>query len=156
MDMFGDTDPKKMPPGYFYDVVGIDYPTAVRADVSKQDYTVAPRHWDVDAKCRCRSCRAEYVWSASEQKQWFEEFRFNVSSKPKECPTCRVRRRRAIRLGQEYAAKVAQARSHGTAELKNRIVEIIDELEAYWGRVPNKVRETREIFRRQLSRSASS
>lgn len=152
MDYFGSVDPKNMPPHFFCGTLGLDYSTAVRANFHAQDYTVAPRFWYVDARFRCSSCKTEFVWSADEQKTWFETYRFYVDTFPTRCRDCRASRRRAVRLGQEYAAKVAQARSHGTSELKQRIVEIIDELEAYWGRIPNKVRVTREIFLKQLSR----
>lgn len=93
MDIFGSTDAKKMPPHLFYGAVSIDYTTAVRADISKQDYTVCPRHWYVDAIFKCVDCGTEFLFSAKEQHFWYEERRFYVDSYPKRCPDCRKKER---------------------------------------------------------------
>jgi len=89
MDVFGNTDPKKMPQHFFLGAVSIDYGTAVRADISKQDYTVCPRHWYSDAIFKCADCGNEFLFSAREQRYWYEERKFYVDSYPKCCPDCR-------------------------------------------------------------------
>jgi hypothetical protein len=155
MDIFGSTDPKKMPLHFFGSALHINYSTAMRANIAAQDYTVCPRHWYIDARFRCGACGAQYVWSAEEQKVWFETYRFYVDSRPTLCRDCRAKRRDAVQLRQEYDALVASARSGGTDEQKRRVVEIIDELETYWSSVPEKMRETREVFRRQITKLKS-
>ncbi|PAW72970.1 MAG: hypothetical protein B9S33_22570 [Pedosphaera sp. Tous-C6FEB] len=130
MDIFGDTDPKKMPPGFFFRALGLDYSTAVRANPALQNYTVAPRHWYLDARFRCAACPADFVWSAQEQRAWFEDYGFYVDSRPTLCPRCRADRRNARRLRREYDASVTLARSSGNTEQKVRIVQIVDELES--------------------------
>ena len=42
MDLFGSTSPEKMPPHFFWHARAIAYDSAIRADVDRQDYTVAP------------------------------------------------------------------------------------------------------------------
>lgn len=95
----GDTDPKKMPAHFWVGLRSMNYGTAVRAEVKKQNYTVCPRHWYIDATFRCVDCKQDFVFSASEQKCWYEQRRFYVDSKPIRCVACRkeerVRRREA-------------------------------------------------------------
>jgi putative zinc ribbon protein len=151
MDIFGNTDPKKMPSHFFEGALDIDYSTAIRADITAQDFSVAPRHWYIDARFRCADCGSKFVWSASEQKVWFETYRFYVDSQATRCCVCRANRRDAVQLRKEYDALVSDARSHGSAEQKQRVIEILDDLESYWRVLPDKMRETRDAFRRQLT-----
>lgn len=150
-DIFGSTDPRKMPPHFFWGALQLDHATAIRADIDAQDFTVTPRHWYVDARFRCKACGADFLWSAREQKVWFETYRFYVDSRVSCCPECRAKHRDAAQLRKEYDALVSAARAHGTAGQKQRVVEILDELEHHWSMLPDRMRETREVFRRQLS-----
>jgi hypothetical protein len=155
MDIFGSTDPKKMPLHFFWSALDIDYSTAIRAAIAAQDYSVCPRHWYIDARFRCGGCDAEFVWSAEEQRAWFETYRFYVDSRPTICRDCRAKHRNAVELRKEYDALVSAARSGGTTEQKQRVVEIVDDLESYWSCVPDKMRETRDVFRQQLTKRKS-
>jgi hypothetical protein len=47
---------------------------------------------------------------------------------------------------------VSTARSGGSHDQKMRIIEIVEELQTYWGAVPDKMRETRDTLREQLSK----
>lgn len=149
MDYFGDTDPRLMPWHLFFPAIGIDYSTAIRANVQAQNYTVCPRHWYIDVRFRCDDCDSVFLWSAQEQRTWFETYRFYVDSRPKICRDCRAKHRTALELQKEYDALVGSARSGGDAEQKRRIVQIVDELESCLQRLPEKMRETRDIFRKQ-------
>jgi hypothetical protein len=93
MGVFGNTDPKKMPLHLFHGVVSIDYGTAVRAQVAKQDYTVCPRHWYIDATFKCIDCGNDFLFSTDEQRFWYEQRRFFVDSIPTRCPACRKKER---------------------------------------------------------------
>jgi hypothetical protein len=99
MDIFGDTDPKKMPRHLFSDLRSMDYSTATRADVARQNYSVCPRHWYIDAIFKCVSCGEDFLFSVSEQRFWYESRRFYVDSRPIRCVACRkkerIRRREA-------------------------------------------------------------
>src|SRR4051794_18183057 len=87
--LFGKHDPRQMPEHFFWRHKGLDYDSAIQADVSKQNYSVCPRHWYVDAAMRCEDCHEMFCWTAQEQHQWFEEFGFYVDSFAKRCLTCR-------------------------------------------------------------------
>lgn len=150
MDLFGDTDPKKMPSHFFSDATDFDYSTAFRANIAVQYFSVCPRHWYIDARFQCIKCGKDFLWSAQEQQTWFETYRFWVNSSPRLCRDCRGRRREAIRLRQEYNALIDVARSGGTQGQKHRIIEIVDALENYFGCIPDKLRVTRDLFRKQI------
>ena len=80
--LFGENNPKRMPSHLFFGSRRMDYSTAQRADISKQNYTVCPRHWYVDATFRCRDCRNEFVFTAAEQRFWYEDRRFWIGELP--------------------------------------------------------------------------
>lgn len=151
MDVFGNTDPKKMPEHFFFDAFAIHYETAVRANVDKQNYCVCPRHWYIDAQFKCERCGSEFTWTAGEQKAWFEYYFFWVDSRPRHCKDCRADLRRLADLRREYDANVAAARDHGTPDQKRRIIEIVSELQRGLGALPEKMTETLELFQRQIS-----
>ena len=155
MDIFGDTNPEKMPLHFFHDAYEVDYATATRANISAQDYSVCPRHWYIDARFRCAACSADFLWSAREQQMWFETYRFWVDSHPRLCRDCYAKRRNATELRQEYDALIGDARSGGTPEQKRRVIEIVDALESYFSRVPDKLSQTRELFQSQLAKRNS-
>jgi hypothetical protein len=150
MDVFGDTDPKKMPQHFFFDALAVHHETAVRARIEKQNYSVCPRHWYVDADFRCERCGSEFTWTANEQKAWFEDYFFWVDSQPCHCRECRGELRRLVELRKEYDANVAAARRAGAVDQKSRIVEIVSSLEKALGKLPDKMTETKELFERQI------
>ena len=152
MDSFGSTDPKKMPLHHFYGAHEIDYSTAIRANTAVQDCSICPRHWYIDARFRCAECGADFLWSAQEQRAWIETYRFCVDSQPRHCPDCRTKRRNIHHLRQEYDALVSPARSGGTLNQKERVIEIVDALEDYFGRIPDKLTETRDLFQKQVAK----
>jgi hypothetical protein len=149
MGLFGSKDPKQMPGHFFYGAVYVDYDSAIRADISKQDFSVAPRHWYVDCDFLCTKCRQEFTWTAREQQVWFEEYRFWVDSQPRLCKRCKAAERRLDDLRREYDATVTAARDHGTPEQKRRIIDIVRELQTSLSHLPQKMLDTMQLFEHQ-------
>ena len=89
-NFLGIHSPIKMARHFFSKALGLDYSTAVRADTSKQDFSVYPRHWYLDATFCCFRCGRSFVFSADEQRYWYEELKFHVDSKAKHCGECRA------------------------------------------------------------------
>ena len=152
MDYFGETDSRKMPKHLFWGAIYLDHETAIPGNPKKQNFTVCPRFWYLDADFLCDGCRQEFTWTAGEQKAWFEDYFFWVDSQPRHCRKCRASRTHLSQLRKEYDASVAEARNHGTVDQKRRIIEIVAELEAAFGRLPEKMLETRDLFEHQLTR----
>jgi DNA-directed RNA polymerase subunit RPC12/RpoP len=80
--------------------------TAVKADIRRQDFSVCPRHWYIDATFRCRRCGKEFLFSAKEQQFRYEACRFYIDSVPGECATCRKILRDMEVLKQQYDREV--------------------------------------------------
>ena len=57
-DEFGREDPREMPAHLFPEVRRMDYASAVRADTEKQNCSICPRYWYVDATFSCARCGA--------------------------------------------------------------------------------------------------
>ena len=91
MSAFGSDDPREMPPHFFWGALRLDYRTAVRAETTRQNCSMCPRYWYVDAHFRCERCGAEFAFSAAEQRVWYEDYGFWVDAFPKHCPACRGR-----------------------------------------------------------------
>lgn len=155
MDIFGDTDPRKMPTHLFYGALHLDYATAIQGDPSKQNYSVCPRHWYIDADFKCSDCGREFTWTAREQMAWFEDYFFWVDSLPRHCKTCMADRRRLQGLRKEYDTKIAEARAQGSIDQKRRIIAIIAELELAFSSLPEKMIETKNLFERQVRAAAN-
>ena len=91
-----------MPPHFFYGSLRLDYGSAVRADPDSQNYGVCPRYWYIDATFRCARCNAEFSFTATEQRTWYEEYGFWIDSLPKHCLACRRELRDLKAARQEY------------------------------------------------------
>jgi hypothetical protein len=156
-DWFGETLPQNMPV-YFFGGFGnggaqLDYASAVKADVSKQNYSVAPRHWYIDATMRCADCDSLYLFSAAEQQVWYEEYGFYVDSIPRCCPACRRQRRLTKSLRQEYDRGIAAAVDGKDLTIKSRMVEVIDCLCELGEELSEAMHEHRKQLARQLAKT---
>ena len=150
MDIFGNTDPKRVPRHLFFRALSVHHETAVRANIEKQNYSVCPRHWYMDADFECEACGQKFTWTGEEQRAGFEDYFFWVDSQPRHCRECRRELRRLSALRKEYDATVAAARCRGTTDQKRRIVEIVSELEQVFRELPARMIETKELFQRQI------
>jgi len=153
-DGFGARDPRAMPPHFFLGALELDYDSAVKADTRKQNTTVTPRYWYIDAKVRCERCGAIFTFSAREQQAWYEEYGFYVDSFPKHCLDCRRLLREVKALRQAYDRSIAQALQSDSLEEKRRVAEVIDRFEALGERLPDKMIEQRRALARQVERLA--
>jgi len=153
MDSFGSTDPRKMPKHLFPGAIYLDYDNAIRGNPPKQNYTVCPRHWYMDADFICARCGKEFTWAAAEQKAWFEDYFFWIDSHPRLCKKCMADRGRLESLRKEYDATVSEARS-GARDQKLRIIAIVRELESALEGLPKKMIETKDLFERQIEKGA--
>jgi hypothetical protein len=148
-EVFGSTDPKRMPAHFFCGSKFIDYGTAIRADISKQTYTVAPRHWYIDCDFDCAECHREFTWTAREQQAWFEQYGLWVDAQPRICKDCKAAELRLEDLRREYDSLVAAARDQGTVAQKLRIISIITDLQASLSSLPQKMLDTLHLFEHQ-------
>ena len=148
--MHRNTGIKDIPPHFYWGALELDYSTAIAANVALQNCTVMPRRWYVDARFRCADCGNEFLWSAKEQQVWFETCKFFVDSLKTRCDECCLRRSEVLHLRQEYDALIGEARSQGSVEQKERILEILEKLDSSCGPLADKMCETRELFCKQL------
>jgi Probable zinc-ribbon domain len=153
-ELHGDKDPKKMPMHFFYGSRHLDYKTAQLADVSKQHCTVCPRHWYIDATFVCCDCDHEFIFTASEQRFWYEDMWFFIDSLPKRCVQCRKAERTRLDLRKHYDALIAEALSQCVIETKKQTIEIINELEVAEGQIPERMVMNRLTLYAQLARAA--
>jgi hypothetical protein len=156
-DSFGKDDPRKMPDYPFSGASHLDYATAVRADVSKQNCSSCPRHWYIDATFICARRGDRFVFAAGEQQFWYEELGFWVDSQAKDCGKCRRELRDLKALRQEYDREVAAALSRD-ADLgrKQRLLEVLDLLDRSGVKLPDGICENRGILLAQVEWLRSS
>jgi len=74
-------------------------------------YTPLPLFY-VDKPFTCRDCGAKEVWTAKNQKWWYEIIKANIESTATRCTTCRVKRRKAIELQRLHMAEMANKEPH--------------------------------------------
>ena len=83
---------------------------AVAGDVSKQVFCSAchePKYFYVNETRTCVQCDSRFTFSGAEQKYWYETRKFNFSSVPIRCKTCR-RLRRSEHAMREQIARARQ------------------------------------------------
>ncbi len=152
--LFGESNPRLMPRNFFWEARSMDYKAAQKADISKQNYTVCPRHWYVDATFICRDCGQEFVFTASEQHFWYEEKQFYVDSCPRSCVTCRREERTRVELRRRYDQIIAEALGNCLPENKQEAVGLICEIEATEESFPARMQENRTRLLKQLEKRA--
>ena len=155
MSAFGSDDPREMPPHFFWGALRLDYGTAVRAETTRQNCSICPRYWYVDAHFRCERCGAEFAFSAAEQRVWYEDYGFWVDAFPKHCPACRGALRALRTARQEYDRNVARAMRQGDVDSKRRLAAVIDQLYELGGELPPRINENRRQLASQISRIES-
>lgn len=155
--IFGEDDPADMPPHFFWAHLRLDFASAVKADTSRQNFTVCPRHWYLDATFACTRCGREFLFSTEEQRYWYEELRFYVDSHPRQCQECRSELRKLKALRQEYDREIANAlRRESSSELKERLIVVIDMLRDGGIVLPDRADQNRNTLAKQLERNAKS
>ncbi|PZD71471.1 hypothetical protein C1752_06344 [Acaryochloris thomasi RCC1774] len=152
MDSFGETSSVNMPRHFFWECLHLNHDSAVRADVSRQNYSVCPRHWYVDATFKCSRCSEKFCFTAAEQKRWYEQLGFYVDSYAKNCPTCRHDDRKMKSLRQEYDRAIASTLQSKDVETKKHMAGVIDELYSYNTDLPVKIHANRKVLGRQITR----
>jgi hypothetical protein len=155
MSGFGIDDPREMPVHFFYRSLRINYETAVRADPGNQNCSICPRYWYVDVVFRCDRCGAEFVFSAAEQRLWYEDYGFWVDSVPAHCLSCRRELRNLKAVREEYDQSVALVLEHGDLESKKRLAGVIDQLYELGGELPPRINENRRRLANQIARAES-
>ncbi|MBI1369796.1 MAG: hypothetical protein GC162_14215 [Planctomycetes bacterium] len=152
---FGERDPRKMPRHLFSGALQIDFASATRADTSKQNFSVCPRHWYVDATFLCPRCGEKFTFTRDEQRFWYEELRFWIDSRAKHCATCRSELRKLKSLRQEYDLEIEKAlMRHAEPDVKQRLLEVIQTLEDGGVELPERMQEKRALLRKQLTKAA--
>ena len=70
---------------------------ALRADVTRHNIGLGTSYAAyVDRPFECTDCQSPSVFSASEQKHWFEMLQFLIWVYPKQCAPCRKKRRNVV------------------------------------------------------------
>ncbi|MDB4614100.1 zinc-ribbon domain-containing protein [bacterium] len=132
--------------------VALDYTTAVQANTTRQNFSVIPRDWYIDARITCKACDVAFLFATAEQKHWYEDLGFYVDSFPNRCPVCRRNTRELTRLRQQYDATISSALSEPDTDLKQRTVALIDMLVATGLEIPAVILERRASLIGQLQK----
>lgn len=152
---FGINNPREMPLHLFFGALRLHYDTAVRAHPERQNCSICPRYWYVDATFACERCGAEFTFSADEQRVWYEEYRVWIDSIPKRCPACRRDARHAKALRQEYDRQIAEVVERGDLESRKRLAAIIDRLFEFGEALPARIHDNRRRLAEHIARAES-
>jgi hypothetical protein len=150
---FGERDPREMPAHLFPGVRRMDYATAIPGNPDRQNRSICPRYWYVDADFDCARCGGPFTFSAVEQRVWYEEYGFWVDSVPKHCGPCRQQLRHFKTLRQEYDEQVFHVLEHGDLKRKRRLAEVIDQLYELEQELPPRINEHRRRLANDIARS---
>lgn len=92
-------------PGFAFDTSRVVVPAgALRGDPALQVFCCGgPKLWYEDQERTCVQCRTSFVFSAAEQRFWYETLRFHESSTAVRCVSCRKKRRTQHALREQLA-----------------------------------------------------
>lgn len=66
----------------------------------------------VDKPFSCQDCKAVEIWTAKNQKWWFEIVKGNIDSTAINCLSCRIKRRTEKELQKAHMAEMAKRKPH--------------------------------------------
>ncbi|NND68336.1 MAG: hypothetical protein HKN19_12180 [Halioglobus sp.] len=153
---FGEDNPQDMPRHLFPGVKHLDYSSAIRADTARQNCSICPRYWYVDAYILCARCRSEFCFSAQEQRAWFEEHGFWIDSFARHCLGCRADLRSLKTIRKKYDALVRETMRGKDISAKRELADIIDQLYELGGTLPPRINENRRKLALVLEQDADS
>ena len=139
-----------MPSHFFWECLRLEHSTAVRADISQQNFCICPRYWYVDATFQCSRCNERFCFTVAEQKLWYEELGFYVDSYARNCLACRQDARRQKQIRKKYDGQVANALESDDVILKKQICDVIDELCGEFSELPKRIHQNRETLAKQI------
>ncbi len=148
--VFGSDHPHGMPKHFLHGAVHIAYETAVRADISRQDFSVAPRHWYLDLTFICKRCHHEFIWSRDEQRFWFEELRLWIDSHPFLCRGCRATKREMTEIRRSYDSGITSALACRTIPEKETMKQTLHDYRTLAGVLSPRMAENLDLLERQI------
>jgi hypothetical protein len=104
---------------------------AILADQANllHDRTYGPRpRFYADQRFTCVECGTEEVWTAADQKWWYEEAKGKIATRANRCHACR--RNRRLRRSQERRIHIeGMVTKHGLEGAARRLCLSVEELE---------------------------
>jgi hypothetical protein len=80
---------KSTRPWRYSSALAVDESNCVVANPDKQNYTVVAETVYYSMKLGCKQCHNEFWFPATEQRVWYEDWRFWIDSVPNQCAACR-------------------------------------------------------------------
>ena len=128
--------------------------SAIRADVTRQNYTVIPRGYYVDTLKQCRTCGRSFIFFAREQQHWYEALGFYIDADCVHCPECRRSDQQLRRRFRRYSELVARADLHD-----RDLVTLVGDAVFLWQagvlRDEQRLRRLRNLARRRIPGSTA-
>ncbi|MDR0870175.1 MAG: zinc-ribbon domain containing protein [Planctomycetaceae bacterium] len=151
--MTGDIDVKQYPEHFFYGAIRLDLSSAKKANISRQNFTVVPRHWYIDAWFICKECNEEFCWSKEVQRFWFEEAGTYVWAHPSLCRDCWLKHQERKQLRKQYDSLIGKAlESDSPAVLKQEMLGTINRIEELSTKsLPEQIMQNRRALTNQLN-----
>jgi hypothetical protein len=87
---------------------------AIKANLTKQapHNSYSPPMWYVDQQQKCAECGQEFIWTARQQRHWFEVWKIPIYVIANRCGACRRRKRNEIAAQKRHMAAMAKLPRH--------------------------------------------
>ncbi len=129
--------------------------SAIRADTTRQNFTVFPRGYYVDTLKQCRTCGRSFIFFAKEQQHWYEVLGFYIDADCVHCPECRRSDQQLRRRFRRYSESI------GRADIDDRdLVTLVGDAVFLWEagvlRDEQQFRRLRNLARRRIPGSTAT
>ncbi len=138
---FGRNDPSEMPGRLFSRCIGWDLASAKRAIIDRQNYSVCPRHWYIDVTIKCLDCLNVFIFTAGEQRAWYEDYYLWIDVTPSRCQACRKRIRRRNVLRTQYSKEITSTLADKNRDKDLQMLSLIDEICELEAKPPRRLLE---------------
>ena len=133
----------------FSNVIKVDYNFPLKADLDKQVEAVIPMENYYDCTVECEFCKTSFEFTREEQKYWYEDLKFNLSSFPRLCKTCKE-------IEKELHNEINYIQTQYLKDSKRKKVEeCLDKILESYGFIPTKFKRIEKEIRKNRTRNWS-
>ena len=129
--------------------------SAIRADTTRQNFSVVPRGYYVDTLRQCRTCGRSFIFFAKEQQHWYEVLGFCIDADCVHCPECRRSDQQLRRRFRRYPESIGRA-DIGDRDLATLVGDAVFLWKAGVLRDEQRLRRLRNLARRRIPDSTAT
>ncbi|MCH2174573.1 MAG: zinc-ribbon domain-containing protein [Lentisphaeria bacterium] len=130
-------------------VIKVNYNFPLKADLDRQSESVIPLENYYDCTVKCEYCKTNFEFTREEQKYWYEDLKFNLSSFPRLCKSCK-------KIEKELHNEINYIQTQFLKESKRKKVEeYLDKIIKSYGFIPSEFKRIEKEIRKSRTKNCN-